>query len=167
MLINVDNLTNGESRVVSFSENIKVPDDYSVNGDVFIDVSGNISNNEEKFHFCGKAFAKMNFNCDLCLMPFDTEIVFDIDEIFCKEADDESDYWSFSDKVIDLEPAILSNVLLNIPMKAVCSDDCKGLCNLCGHNLNEGDCGCDRTYINPKFEKLKELFKETENDEEV
>ncbi len=167
MLINVDNLINGESRDISFSENVKVPDDYSVNGDAFIDVSGNISNNEGKFHFCGKVLAKMNFNCDLCLRPFDTEIVFDIDEIFCKEADDESDFWSFSDKVIDLEPAILSNILLNIPMKAVCSDDCKGLCSICGHNLNDGDCGCDRTYINPKFEKLKELFKETENDEEV
>ena len=167
MIINVDNLVNGESRSVSFSKNISISDDYKINSIPTVKVTGDISNNEGKFRFNGKVHTVLNLNCDLCLEPFNIELNFNIDEIFSKSVDEENDYWLFSDKVIDLVPAVLSNILLNIPMKAVCSDKCKGLCNKCGHNLNEGDCGCDRTYINPKFEKLKALFEQANNEEEV
>ena len=42
----------------------------------------------------------------------------------------------------------------------LCREDCKGLCPKCGRNLNEGDCGCDRTEIDPRLAKLKQLLKE-------
>ena len=168
MIINVDKLIDGETLNVSFSENISIPEDYSVNGDVPVKVIGELSNNSGKFRFRGNVSAKISLNCDLCLCPFDMDIDFEIDEIFVKSPDDNSkddDFWYFSDNVINLKTAILSNILLNIPMRAVCSDECKGLCSICGHNLNEGDCGCEKTYINPKFEKLLALFEE--NEEEV
>jgi len=83
--------------------------------------------------------------------------------VFCNEINSEKEFWDFSDKTIDLKPAVVADILLNMPMRAVCSDDCKGLCPKCGHNLNEGECGCDREYRNPQFEKLMTLF----NDKEV
>ncbi|MCD7905534.1 MAG: DUF177 domain-containing protein [Clostridiales bacterium] len=64
---------------------------------------------------------------------------------------------------MDLEPLVYAELLLNFPMKNLCREDCKGLCIKCGHNLNEGDCGCDRFIGNPEFEKLKFLL--NNNDE--
>ena len=82
-----------------------------------------------------------------------------------EDVDSEKEFWELSDKTVDLKPAVIADIMLNMPMKAECSDHCKGLCPKCGHNLNEGDCGCDRGYINPQFEKLLTLFKD--DDEEV
>jgi uncharacterized protein len=50
----------------------------------------------------------------------------------------------FDGKTIDLDPLVREQVLLALPMHAVCRDDCKGLCGTCGQNLNEGQCDCAR-----------------------
>ena len=42
-------------------------------------------------------------------------------------------------------------------MKTLCRDDCKGLCPVCGKDLNTGACGCDPTEIDPRFESLRAL----------
>ena len=49
-------------------------------------------------------------------------------------------------------------------MRVECREDCKGLCPICGKDLNDGDCGCDRTIRDPRFESLRALFND---DEEV
>lgn len=49
--------------------------------------------------------------------------------------------------------------LLNLPFIPLCSDTCKGLCPTCGHELNEGDCGCDNEVIDPRLAGLKDFFK--------
>ena len=76
----------------------------------------------------------------------------------------EEDFIGFSGDEIDITEIVMDAVHIATPMKVVCDDDCKGLCPSCGKNLNEGDCGCDNTYINPKFASLRSLFKD---DEEV
>ncbi len=168
MIIDINNFADGEIKKVSFKKNISIPEDYNVNGEAYVNVYGEILNSGGKFRFTGNICAKFNVNCDLCLKPFDIELNCNADEIFIRsdETDnDETDCWTFSEKTVNLEPAVLSNIILNIPMRFVCSDECKGLCGICGHNFNDGDCGCGNSYINPNFEKLKALFEE--NEEEV
>ncbi len=167
MIIDVSNFIDGETREVSFSEKVLIPENYCVDNNADVKVVGEISNEKGKFHFTGNVLASLCLNCDLCLKPFYVELKFIIDEIFSddfSEVDSENDFFHFSDKKINLAEAIISGILFNIPMKAVCSDNCKGLCGVCGHNLNEGDCQCDKTYVNPKFEKLKALFEESEEE---
>lgn len=60
---------------------------------------------------------------------------------------------------IDLSGVVAEQVMLELPMKPVCREDCKGLCDQCGANLNEGSCGCDRSRIDPRFSVLVELKK--------
>ncbi len=50
-----------------------------------------------------------------------------------------------TDSVIDLNPEIREEILLNFPLKPLCSKECKGLCPRCGRNLNEGGCSCGTT----------------------
>ena len=68
---------------------------------------------------------------------------------------DLSDEEIYSGKEIDLKPALREQILLSIPPSPVCSDDCKGLCPRCGKDLNEGECGCDRTVMDPRWAALK------------
>ncbi len=59
----------------------------------------------------------------------------------------------------DAEKFAYGEILMNLPMKILCSEDCKGICNRCGTNLNHGDCGCDTTEIDPRMAKAMEVFK--------
>ncbi|WDU84060.1 YceD family protein [Caloramator sp. Dgby_cultured_2] len=60
---------------------------------------------------------------------------------------------------INLEDMIIDNIILSYPAKILCSDDCKGLCPVCGKNLNEGQCECLKDVIDPRLEALKQFFK--------
>jgi DUF177 domain-containing protein len=63
----------------------------------------------------------------------------------------------FDGKTIDLDPLVREQVLLALPMHAVCREDCKGLCGSCGQNLNEGQCGCATTQVDPRLAALKNI----------
>jgi uncharacterized protein len=70
---------------------------------------------------------------------------------------DRADEELFDGKTIDLDPLVREQVLLALPMHAVCREDCKGLCGTCGKNLNEGQCGCARTQVDPRLAALKNI----------
>ena len=59
---------------------------------------------------------------------------------------------------IDLDELVMSDLLLTLPMKHLCREDCKGLCAQCGKNLNEGDCGCKKKPVDPRLEALRKLL---------
>ncbi len=62
------------------------------------------------------------------------------------------------DAQIDLQPLLREYALLEIPIKPLCREDCKGLCPVCGENLNEQDCGHRPTPDDSPFAKLKDLL---------
>ena len=62
---------------------------------------------------------------------------------------------AYGGREIDVGPAVREQVLLSIPASPVCREDCKGLCAMCGRDLNEGECGCDRTVMDPRWSALK------------
>jgi len=70
---------------------------------------------------------------------------------------DDADQELFDGKMIDLDPIIREQVLLALPMDVVCKDDCKGLCPMCGQNLNEKQCGCEPKFVDPRFAALKDI----------
>ncbi|MCY1079846.1 YceD family protein [Archangium lansingense] len=70
---------------------------------------------------------------------------------------DDADAEVFDGKVIDLEPIVREQVLLALPMNAVCREDCSGLCMQCGQNLNEKQCGCDTKFVDPRLAVLKNI----------
>jgi uncharacterized protein len=63
----------------------------------------------------------------------------------------------YTGKVIDLDPLVREQLVLSLPAYPVCRDDCKGLCPVCGGDLNERECGCDRHVPDPRWAKLKNL----------
>lgn len=63
----------------------------------------------------------------------------------------------FDGKTIDLDPIVREQVLLALPMNAVCREDCKGLCAQCGQNLNEKQCGCEQKVTDPRLAPLMNI----------
>ena len=70
---------------------------------------------------------------------------------------DEAGLIYFEGDEINLQEGIQEQVILMLPIKALCRKDCKGLCINCGADLNRGDCGCDRRPPDNKFAALKDL----------
>ena len=60
--------------------------------------------------------------------------------------------------VLDIGELAQMALLLWMPTKQLCREDCRGLCPICGENLNEGECGCDRRRVDPRLEGLKKFL---------
>ena len=60
--------------------------------------------------------------------------------------------------LIDIDELIMTDVTLEIPFQLLCREDCKGLCPVCGSDLNEKTCNCTQKQIDPRLEKLKMLL---------
>lgn len=107
--------------------------------------------------------------CSRCLTSFEQELVSrftiffregvsnqeDEDEVELAEQDLVSA--SFTGDEIDLLPEIGEQVALAVPLKPLCSEHCKGLCPVCGVDLNTSACSCSREPVNLKFAALKDF----------
>jgi uncharacterized protein len=122
---------------------------------VTVKVRGNISGNAE-------------IDCTRCLQPVaqPLSIDFDVDyltegglgsegEHEVAETDLETD--ELRGNTLDLTQLVREQILLNIPEQFFCKEDCKGLCEQCGENLNLIDCKCGEDEIDPRWAALKNL----------
>lgn len=102
--------------------------------------------------------------CDRCLenqenpITINTSVEVDLSEteLERKEALNEMDY--VNGTKFDAERFAYGEILVNLPMKVLCSENCKGICNRCGTNLNHNTCGCDTTDLDPRMAKALEVF---------
>ena len=79
--------------------------------------------------------------------------------LFRTLADEENDdYIETPDFTLELDDVVISDIFLSLPSKNLCRDDCKGLCQICGQNLNNGECSCDKRQTDPRLEILKQLI---------
>ncbi|PID56650.1 hypothetical protein CSB45_10480 [candidate division KSB3 bacterium] len=77
------------------------------------------------------------------------------DELELRETDLYVEF--YRDKIIDLEDIVREQLLLMLPFKPLCREECLGLCSSCGQDLNEGTCACPKDRIDPRFAVLKKL----------
>jgi uncharacterized protein len=70
---------------------------------------------------------------------------------------EDADQEVFDGKVINLDPIVREQLLLALPMSAVCREDCKGLCPQCGINRNEAKCTCETKPVDPRLAPLKNI----------
>jgi uncharacterized protein len=69
----------------------------------------------------------------------------------------DADQEPFDGKRIEMDPFVREQLLLALPVAVVCREDCKGLCTVCGNNLNERECGCERKPVDVRLLKLKDI----------
>jgi uncharacterized protein len=83
------------------------------------------------------------------------------EEISVTDAEAEIGY--YRGEGIELKDILREQILLGLPMKVVCREDCKGLCPQCGQNLNQGECNCPQPVGDPRWQALKGLKEKLEH----
>ena len=63
----------------------------------------------------------------------------------------------FDGKGIDVDEVVKEQILLAVPTRMLCREDCKGICPECGTDLNKGECACKKDDIDPRWAALKNL----------
>jgi uncharacterized protein len=107
----------------------------------------------------GQLQAKIQLDCVRCLMTFDQELRFSLDDTFSypPEKDGDRALSVSMNGILDLNPLFREYLLLDIPIQPLCRRDCKGLCLECGENLNEIQCDHPVTDVDPRLAVLKTL----------
>lgn len=140
--------------------------------DETVSFKGMIHAVSSRYVLSGRVKTAVTLSCDRCLSPFKGNVEADItvnyitrkldptEDVIDAETDDGLE--EVIGTSINLKKALMEQIILQIPMKTICSDDCKGLCSQCGIDLNKESCDCDRTSIDPRLLKLKDLLKSEE-----
>lgn len=123
-------------------------------------VKGKVTNTGEGFLVEGLIASSFQVNCSRCMELIETYEEIELREEFIpgfNRAEDDSAY-GFQGDIIDLTECLNELVILSLPMKFLCKEDCRGFCSECGTNLNLKDCQCSVQEFDSRFEKLKSLL---------
>ena len=166
MLIDLTDIIRNENGKLTVSEGFDMPE-IRFMGEEFnfsepFKAEGVIVNNSKALELDMTVSGKASVHCARCGKPLTVDICFPVRETLVREGEEnpeDEDIILYSGKEIELDDVIVSNFLMNVPVKYLCREDCKGLCSVCGADLNEGDCGCHKDDMDPRWEKLAEIMK--------
>ena len=101
---------------------------------------------------CGRCGNEFGYNTPIELRAKITDKVAD--------SADEDEFVIMSDCAVDIEELVRTALVLELPTRFLCREDCKGLCPKCGADLNCGECGCDMREHDPRWDALRDYFKD-------
>lgn len=126
-----------------------------------------VTKTDGNVYIAGEINAKVLVNCSRCLKEFEHAVKSDIASFFTgkkeegrekelKPADMDINY--LEGREIDTDEMLLGQISLDVPVKPLCNQDCKGLCPRCGADMNLGECGCGKDdKTDPRFAMLKDF----------
>jgi len=102
----------------------------------------------------------LKLNCSRCLDTFIYPIDIDIEERFTNndEYRDSEEIIFVDSDTLDIANIVESEIVSTLPIKRLCTDNCNGLCQQCGNNLNQDACQCATNDVDLRLAKLQELF---------
>lgn len=111
----------------------------------------------------GKVSLTLRIPCDRCLKEVMVPLHFEFTQEVtspdaAEQAGQEDKQFFLQGYELDMEALVNSEILVNMPVKVLCKPDCRGICKQCGHDLNEGDCGCDTFVPDPRMAAIKDIF---------
>ncbi len=126
-----------------------------------------ITKSQDQLICRGKTRAGVQLECSRCLKEYqqnlcsDLVFVVDLSGEPKQEASEEDGYFLADPAATDFEidDLVREAILLSLPFKPLCSEDCKGLCPLCGTDLNRSRCRCVRDGVDPRWDQLRGLLK--------
>ncbi len=128
---------------------------------------------EEEVSVKGDIKGHLLLQCSRCLIDFQHDVDIKIELLYeplpansTEESyeihKDETNISFYQNDEIDIADLITEQILLNIPMKPLCDNQCKGLCPYCGVDMNLQSCNCNEQYIDPRLIKLQTLLSRKE-----
>lgn len=125
-----------------------------------VHITGSVSDNSGAISLRARVETVVSAHCARCNRPFSYDKELDVFFFLAKElqSEDIDDIIVVESDDVELDDIIVPELILSMPMKELCEEDCKGLCHRCGKNLNEGDCGCPAEAQDPRMAKIAEMF---------
>lgn len=122
----------------------------------------------------GDLSTKVEMLCARCLEPITREVANKFELLYRPLGTDagkeelsvtavEAEISYYQGEGVLLEDLLREQVLLALPLRAICRDDCKGLCPHCGKNLNLEQCNCAEPVDNPRWSALKDIREKLEH----
>ena len=125
-----------------------------------------VSKTDKDLSIKGEKTVSLLIPCDRCLDDVENTFQLSIDYILqsnTEESDgiEDADEFNFIDGcMLDVDRLIKDELVVALPTKNLCREDCKGLCPVCGTNLNHGSCNCDKKVLDPRMAAIKDIFRE-------
>lgn len=164
MLIELNNIFNNDGSCVQLNYQMSLTD-YELNG-VFpfqspVCVVGSVANKAGIVTLKAEASFTYSGNCDRCAEPFCRDYRVKMEHTLALHLENEENdaFLLVENGVLDVDELALSDILLALPTKMLCEEDCKGLCPFCGQNLNQSHCNCKKP-VDPRLEALMQLLEE-------
>ena len=169
MLIDLTEVLKGEEKVVETEAELGFDAFVSKLGKFPIVSKSPISliienQGDRRVHIEGREDLEILIPCSRCLeevktslkLRFERELDLNKAEAQAVETLDEHNYLDGYN--LDVDRLVHDEALLVWPERVLCREDCKGLCNTCGQNLNDGSCDCERTDLDPRMAKILDIF---------
>ena len=165
-------------RLLEFDYELKLdtdPDDtasflYGVSFPSPMKVKGDITNTAGYMRRALTASVDYNAKCARCLCDVNGSFTFSLEKTVAPresiadlDEDRQDDYAIIEDGFLDMDEPIYDQLEMEFPLRFLCHEDCKGLCQKCGKNLNEGECNCETKEIDPRLAPLQKLLDQMNN----
>ena len=109
-----------------------------------VTVKGTVLNRAGIVFLTYSANVSLNAICDRCLAEFERNYKFEFEHILVRSVNTDSDEYIVTESdSLDMDELAIMDILLQIPSKMLCKDNCKGLCGHCGTDLNYNECNCN------------------------
>ena len=155
----------GQSKAVSYNVDL---DNFYFDGDKIkslegITMSGKATYKDEIIILKAKLKGNLELVCSRCLDTFIYPIDIDIEERFTSnETLEDEEVVLVNSDTIDITEIVEKAIISTLPIKRLCKEDCKGLCQSCGANLNKEECSCNNEDIDLRLADLKALLNNKE-----
>jgi uncharacterized protein len=131
-------------------------------------VNGKVRLSDNQVFVNGNVETRAQVECDRCLKPVEIPVNADFtleyiggSEYESSEAaeltEEELSVSVFDGEAIDVDEIVKEQILLAVPTRMLCREDCKGICPECGADKNTGECNCVTNEIDPRWAALKDL----------
>lgn len=129
-----------------------------VHGDIFVRLVG------EEIFVQGVITTRIRLMCARCLNQFDFPVASQFDLVYLPEelnmmteelTEEEIERLYYRGREFDLKALVLEQLNLSFPAKPICSENCEGMCAVCGEVIHDGHCSCLVQTHDPRLDKLK------------
>ncbi len=139
------------------------------------EIRARIKRHGERVELRGHLSARTEVDCDRCLKTINLPVETNFEAVYLPAAsigsnsDDDAveeaelqiedlNVSTFDGETIDVDELVREQILLALPVRALCAEDCQGLCPACGADKNiDTSCNCAQTEIDPRWAALKDL----------
>ncbi|HEX3038392.1 MAG TPA: DUF177 domain-containing protein [Oscillospiraceae bacterium] len=163
MLLNLKKVFSDDNELLSFEYQLDLTS-TEINGFYpFVSplaVKGTVKNHAGAAQLDADVSFDFSIPCDRCTAQVNTHFQYAFNHVLVLSLNDEENdsYIQVENYQLDLDELLRADVLLELPAKYLCKPDCKGLCPVCGKNLNTGSCNCNKHQVDPRLEALKQLI---------